>query len=130
MKLEKMMRATLMLAAMAAGLVFVEPVRAQQETEPTMFEAAANQNGPGFNQPAAVTAQVTVANASSTEPVQAADEAAMTSAASFDINAVLGLVVAASVIALLGIAESVKGSRRRTSKVAKMNAWASGTTVN
>lgn len=135
MKIEKMMRVPLMLAAMAAGLFFVKPVYAQQDTDPTLFEAAANpsqDDAVGFNQPVAAAPQAATAtaDASSTVTVQEADEASMTSAASFDINSLLGLSFAASVIVLLGIAESVRGSRRRTWKAEGTNSWANRAAAN
>lgn len=131
MKIEKMMRVPLMLTAMAAGLVFAKPVYAQQDTDPTLFEAAANpsqDDAVGFNQPVAAT--TVTADDSSTVTVQEADEASMTSAASFDANTLLGLTLAASMIVLLGIAESVKGSRRRTWKADGTNNWANRATAN
>src|SRR2546426_12258669 len=40
MKFQKMIRAQMMLVSLGAGLLLARPVRAQQEVDPTFFEAA------------------------------------------------------------------------------------------
>src|SRR5216684_28808 len=115
MKFQKMIRVQLMLMGLGAGLLLSKPVFAQQDTDPTLFEAASDASQPdqaGFNVAAPPEAAKKV-SADSTAPlvVQEADAAALTT---LDMNMILALMTGIGSIVLLGIAEAVRGSRRRT----------------
>jgi hypothetical protein len=76
MKFQKVIRMPMMLAGLGIGLLLANPVRAQQEVDPTYFEVAP---GAQANQPAAV------AEAPSLESVSAAStEVAVPAATDFD----------------------------------------------
>jgi len=115
MKFQKMIRVHLMLVGLGAGLVMAKPVCAQQDTDPTLFEVASDTSQPdqaAFNvaPPPDATIRVT-AYAYPTPPVQESDQAKMTA---LDVKTVLALMVGIGSIVLLGMAEAVRGSRRRT----------------
>jgi hypothetical protein len=114
MKFQKMIRIQLMLVGLGAGLLVAKPVFAQQETDPTLFEVASDPSQPdqgSFNvapPPVVVAQAVPDATASA---VQEADAAGMTA---LDVKTILALMVGIGSIVLLGMAEAVRGSRRRT----------------
>ena len=115
MKFQKMIRVQLMLVGLGAGLLMAKPVCAQQDTDPTLFEAASDTSQPdqaAFNvaPPPAATIRVT-AYAYPAPAVQESDQAVMTA---LDIKTILALMVGIGAIVLLGMAEAVRGSRRRT----------------
>jgi hypothetical protein len=115
MKFQKMIRVQLMLMGLGAGLLFVKPVLAQQDTDPTLFEAASDATQPdlaGFNAATPPEAAKNVA-LDSTAPlaVEEEDAAGLTA---LDVNSILALMVGIGSIVLLGMAEAVRGSRRRT----------------
>ena len=132
MKFQKMIRAQLMLVGLGAGLLLAKPVYAQQDTDPTLFEAtsdASQQNQEGFNVPASPQA-VTNMTAETAAPlaVQEADAAIITS---FDVNTILALMAGIGSIVLMGIAEALRGSRRRTTwRAAGSSQYPSGATAN
>jgi len=131
MKFQKMIRVQLMLVGLGAGLLLAKPVYAQQDTDPTLFEAASGasqQNQEGFNVPTPPQAAMNM-KAETTAPlaVQEADAAIITS---FDVNTILALMACNGLIVLLGIAEAVRGSRRRTWRVAGSSQCPSGATAN
>jgi predicted cobalt transporter CbtA len=131
MKFQKMIRVQLMLVGLGAGLLLAKPVYAQQDTDPTLFEAtswASQQGQEGFNAPVAPQAAMSV-QAETTAPlaVQEEDASVLTSA---DVNSILALVVGIGSIVLMGIAEAVRGSRRRTWRTAGSRQYPSGATAN
>jgi hypothetical protein len=117
MKFQKMIRVQLMLVGLGAVLLVAKPVCAQQDTDPTLFEEASNTSQPdqaAFNvaPPPAATIRVT-AYAYPTPPVQELDQAKMTA---LDVKTILALMIGLGSIVMLGMAEAVRGSRRRTWK--------------
>lgn len=131
MKFQKMIRVQLMLVGLGAGLVFAKPVYAQQDTDPTLFEAtsdASQQDQVGFNAPAAPQAATNVtAETAGLSAVQESDAAGLSA---LDVNAILALMAGIGSIVLLGIAEAVRGSRRRTWRAANASGFPSGATAN
>jgi hypothetical protein len=130
-KFQNMIRVQLMLVGLGAGLLLAKPVYAQQDTDPTLFEAttgASQQSQEGFNVPASPQA-VTNMTAETVAPlaVQEEDASVLTSA---DVNSILALVVGIGSIVLMGIAEAVRGSRRRTWRAASSSQYPSGATAN
>ncbi len=131
MKFQKMIRIQLMLMGLGAGLLLAKPVFAQQDMDPTLFEAtsaASQQDQAGFNVAALPEAAKKV-SADSTAPsaVQEADAAALTT---LDMNAILALMTGIGSIVLLGIAEAVRGSRRRTWREEASGGFPSGATAS
>jgi len=130
-KFQKMIRVQLMLVGLGAGLLLAKPVYAQQDTDPTLFEAtsgASQQGQDGFNAPAPTQAVTNVmAETKASLAVQEADAAIMTS---LDVNSILALMVGIGSIVLVGIAEALRGSRRRTWRAAGSSQYPSGATAN
>jgi hypothetical protein len=131
MKFQKMIRIQLMLVGLGAGLLLAKPVYAQQDTDPTLFEdtsVASHQDQACFNVPAPPQALKNM-KAETTAPstVQEEDAAVLTS---LDVNTILALMVGIGSIVLLGIAEAVRGSRRRTWRVAGSSGFPSSATAN
>lgn len=131
MKFQKVIRVQLMLIGLGAGLLMAKPVFAQQDVDPTLFEASSEgsqADQAGFNATAPRQA-VTKVTAAATAPssVQESDTAELSS---LDVNTILALMAGIGSIALLGIAEAVRGSRRRTWRVAPSSRFPSGATAN
>ncbi len=131
MKFQKMIRVQLMLMGLGAGLLLAKPVLAQQDTDPTLFEAASDASQPdqvGFNVVAPPEAAKKVsADSIAPSAVQEADEAPMTT---LDMNAILALMAGIGSVVLLGIAEVVRGSRRRAWREEASRGFPSGATAN
>jgi hypothetical protein len=130
MKFQKMIRVQLMLVGLGAGLLLAKPVYAQQDTDPTLFEAASGasqQNQEGFNVPTPPQAMNMKAETTAPLAVQEADAAIMTSV---NVNAILALVACSGLIVLMGIAEAVRGSRRRTWRASGSSQYPSGAIAN
>ncbi len=131
MKFQKMIRVQLMLMGLGAGLLLAKPVFAQQDMDPTLFEAASDASQldqAGFNVPAAPSAatNATVEIASSL----AGQESDAAGLSPVDVNTILALMVSLGSIVLLGIAEVVRGSRRRTWRAQASSAFPNGATAN
>jgi hypothetical protein len=130
-KFQKMIRVQLMLVGLGAGLLLAKPVYAQQDTDPTLFEAtsdASQHNQEGFNAPLAPqTATNLTAEAVAPLTVQEEDASVLTSA---DVNSILALVLGIGSIVLVGIAQALRGSRRRTWRAAGSSQYPSGATAN
>jgi len=126
-----MIRVQLMLVGLGAGLLLAKPVYAQQDTDPTLFEAtsdASQHNQEGFNAPLAPqTATNLTAEAVAPLTVQEEDASVLTSA---DVNSILALVLGIGSIVLVGIAQALRGSRRRTWRAAGSSQYPSGATAN
>jgi hypothetical protein len=131
MKFQNMIRIQLMLMGLGAGLLLAKPVCAQQDTDPTLFEApsdASQQAQDGFNVPASPLATSVVTVESATSPaVQNAD---VLTWSAVDTNTIASLIVGIGSIVLMGIAEAVRGSRRRTWRVRGSSGFPSGATAN
>jgi hypothetical protein len=115
MNFQKMIRVQLMLVGLGAALLMAKPVCAQQDTDPTLFESSGEVSQPDqaeFNvtPPPDATIRVT-AYAYPAPAVQELDQAKMTA---LDVKTILALMVGIGSIVLLGMAEAVRGSRRRT----------------
>ncbi len=130
MKFQKMIRVHLMVVGLAAGLLVAKPVFAQQDTDPTLFEAANVASQPdqaSFNVPPTTEGPfAATANPTVQPDAQEADAAVLTAP---DVNTILALMTGLGAIVLLGIAEAVRGSRRRTWKAAS-DGFPSGATAN
>jgi hypothetical protein len=115
MSFQKMIRVQLMLVGLGAALLIAKPVCAQQDTDPTLFESSGEVSQPDqaeFNVAPPPDAMIRVtAYAYPTPPVQESDQAKMTA---LDVKTILALMVGIGSIVLLGMAEAVRGSRRRT----------------
>jgi hypothetical protein len=127
MKFQKMIRVQLMLLGLGAALLIARPVCAQQDTDPTLFESSGevtSQDPEALNvaQPSAAVIRVT-AYAYPTPAAQELDQAPMSA---LDIRTLLALMVGIGAIVLLGMAEAVRGSRRRTWKERKADDFSAG----
>ena len=131
MKFQKVIRVQLMLMGLGAGLLLAKPVFAQQDMDPTLFEstlAASQQDQAGFNVPATPAAVV-----NGTEETASSLAGLETEAAGLtpvDANTILALMVGIGSIVLLGIAELVRGSRRRTWRADASSAFPNAATAN
>ena len=129
MKFQKMIRVQMMLVGLGAGLLLARPVRAQQEVNPTLFEAA---------QPATQLDQAAAVNAAPSLEAAAADSAApivvgevgASQLTPFDANVIIVLMIGIGSIVLLGMAETVRGSRRRTWREEAPSGFPAGATAN
>jgi hypothetical protein len=131
MKFQKMVRVQLMLVGLGAGLTFAKPVCAQQDTDPTLFEAASDATQPdlaGFNAATPPEAAKNVApDAAAPLVLQEEGAAALTA---LDVNTILALMAGIGSIVLLGMAEAVRGSRRRTWRAEASSGFPGGATAS
>ena len=131
MKFQKMIRVQLMLVGLGAGLLLAKPVFAQQDVDPNLFEdtsAASQRDQAGFNVPAALLAATNVTE--DTASSLAGQETEAGGLTPLDVNSIFALMVGVGSIVLLGIAESVRGSRRRTWRAEASSAFPSGAIAN
>jgi hypothetical protein len=131
MNFQKMIRVQLMLVGLGAALLMAKPVCAQQDTDPTLFESSCEVSQPDqaeFNvaPPPAAVIRVT-AYAYSSPAVLESDQAVMTA---LDIKTILALMAGIGAIVLLGMAEAVRGSRRRTWRERDSDGFPVGLTAN
>jgi hypothetical protein len=131
MKFQKMIRVPLMLVGLGAGLLMGKPVCAQQDTDPTLFEEAADTTQPdqaAFNvaPPPEAVIRVT-AYAAAPSSAQEAYEAQLTA---LDLKTVFALMIGIGSIVLLGMAEAVRGSRRRTWREKTPDGFPAGAVAN
>src|SRR5260370_11345125 len=132
MKFEKMIRVQMMLVSLGAGLLLARPVRAQQEVDPTFFEAA-----PGASQvdqaaavkeaPSLKAANAAKADSSTPLRAQEVDAAQL---ASLDAKTIVVLMIGIGSIVLLGMADAVRGTGRRTWRESTPSAFPTGATAN
>jgi hypothetical protein len=131
MKFQKMIRVQLMLVGLGAGLLMAKPVFAQQDTDPTLFEAtnvASQPDQMGFNVPPTTGATIATPAVSTVQAsVQQADAAVLTAP---DVNTILAIMTGLGAIVLLGITEVLRGSRRRTWKAEASDRLPSGAIAN
>jgi hypothetical protein len=129
-KFQKMIRIQLMLVGLGAGLLIAKPVLAQQETDPTLFEVASDPSQPdqgSFNvAPPPATAVQVAADSTAPQEVQQADTAGV----ALDMKTILALMVGIGSIVLLGMAEAIRGSRRRTWREKASDGFPAGLTAN
>lgn len=131
MKFQKMIRVQMMLLGLGAALLVAMPVCAQQDTDPTLFESSGEvtpQDTGALNvaQPPAAVIRVT-AYAYPVPAVQELDQAVMTA---LDVKTILALMVGIGAIVLFGMAEAVRGSRRRTWRERDSNGFPIGLPAN
>jgi hypothetical protein len=132
MKFQNMIRVSMMLAGLAAGVLLAKPVYAQQEVDPDHFEATSDSTSQNVTA-AQVAQSIDVAPATSADPAAPLAAQQMVvgelTATGSAVTAVLMFGVA-SIILLLGIAEAVRGSRRRTWKAQTGGGFPAGATAN
>ncbi len=132
MKFQKMIRVQMMLVSLGAGLLLARPVRAQQEVDPTFFEAAPGASQ--VDQAAAVKAAPSLkaanaAKADSPTPL-AAQEVDAAQLTSLDAKTIVVLMIGIGSIVLLGMADAVRGNRRQTWRESTPSAFPTGATAN
>ncbi len=132
MKFQKMIRAQMMLVSLGAGLLLARPVRAQQEVDPTFFEAASGASQ--LDQAAAVKAAPSLkaanaAKADSAAPL-VAQEVNAAQLTSVDAKTIVVLMLGIGSIVLLGMADAVRGNRQRTWRESTPGAFPTGATAN
>jgi hypothetical protein len=131
MRFQKMIRIQLMVVGLGAGLLLAKPVFAQQDTDPTLFEETADATHPdqaAFNVTAPPEAVIRVtAYAAAPSAALEVDEAQLTA---LDVKTVFALMIGIGSIVLLGMAEAVRGSRRRTWRERDLDRLPSGLTAN
>ncbi len=132
MKFQKMIRVQMMLVGLGAGLLLARPVRAQQEVDPTFFEAASGASQ--LDQAAAVNAALSLkatksAAADSAAPL-VAQEVNAAQLTSVDAKTIVVLMLGIGSIVLLGMADAVRGNRRRTWRESTPSAFPTGATAN
>ena len=98
MKFQKMIRVPMMLMGLAAGLLIAKPVRAQQEVEPTFFDA------PSQASPTTIHADSSTSPTPATAPAAANPAVAPASLTSEDVGAspASGTVQAAIAVLVIG----------------------------
>src|SRR6266851_110135 len=132
MKFQKMIRVQMMLVSLGAGLLLARPVRAQQDVAPTFFEAAPGASQ--VDQAAAVQAAPSLkaanaAKADSPTPL-AAQEVDAAQLTALDAKTIVVLMIGIGSIVLLGMADAVRGNRRRTWRESTPSAFPTGATAN
>ncbi len=131
MKFQKMIRVPMMLMGLGAGLLLAKPVCAQQEVDPSYFETASDSSSQyqsaAQSAPSYEAAPAMAANEAA--PLAAQEvEAAQLSAADATVTAILMLGIGS--IVLFGMAEAVRGGRRRTWKTRMVNGFPASATGN
>jgi len=132
MKFQNMIRVSMMLAGLGAGLFLSKPVFAQQEVDPDHFDATSDSSTQSFDA-AQVAPSTDMAPVTSTDPAasvaaQEMVEGQLETAGS--MATVIALFGMGSIILLMGIAETVRGSRRRTWKEHAVSGFPAGATAN
>ena len=131
MKFQKIIRAQMMLVSLGAGLLLARPVRAQQEVDPTFFEGASD--APRLDQAVVKAAPslkaANAAKADSPTPL-AAQEVDAAQLTSVDAKTIVVLMLGIGSIVLLGMADAVRGNRRRTWRESTPSAFPTGATAN
>src|SRR5260370_23294895 len=132
MKFQKMIRVQMMLVSLGAGLLLARPVRAQQEVDPTLVEAAPGASQ--VDQAAAVKAApglkaANAAKADSAAPL-AGQEVAAAQLTSLDAKTIVVLMIGIGSIVLLGMADGVRGNRRQTWRESTPSGFPTGATAN
>ena len=114
MKFQKMIRIQMMLMGMGAGLLLTRPAGAQQDMDPTIFEDSANTRVMDQALNATPSAEATKVEAADSAAPPAAQRVDATGLTSMDMSEVVVLMIGIGSIVLLGLAEAVRGGRRRT----------------
>ena len=131
MKFQKIIRVQLMLMGLGAGLLMARPVFAQQDMDPTLFEAASD--APQLDQAAMkatpAPGPATIVTTDST-PLPAAEDVGAVQLTAMDKETIAFLMAGIGSIVLLGMAEAIRGSRRRTWRERASNGLPAGATAN
>lgn len=114
MKFQKMIRVPMMLMGMAAGLLVAKPVCAQQEVEPTFFEAP-SQVSPTINADSATSPSVVTADPAVAEHAASrAPQDVEASAASGTVQAAIAVLMTGfGLIAFLGTRKALREDWRQ-----------------
>ena len=132
MKFQKIIRGQMVLMGLAGALLLANSACAQQEVDPTFFDATPG--APQANQAAVVPVGQSLEARNATESDAAATLAVQEVTAApwtpLDENGMIFLVVAIGSVVLLGMAEAVRGTRRRAIEDKAMNGFPSGATAN
>jgi hypothetical protein len=132
MKFQKTIRVSMMLAGLGAVVLMAKPVYAQQEVDPDHFETISDsssqdqgtaQASPSYEVAPAMTAD-------SEAPLAAQEEEVAAEWNPLDSAVTVMLVVGIGSILLYGIAESVRGSRPRTSRPRTATGFRVGATAH
>ncbi len=131
MKFQKMIRIQMMLMmGMGAGLLLARPVCAQQDMDPAFFDYSYNttvMDHASNATPSAEAAKVAAADSAALFAAQGEDAVGLTPV---DTSAVVVLIIGIGSMALLGIAEAARGSRRRTWRERASGSFPTGATAN
>jgi hypothetical protein len=130
MKFQKMIRIQMMVMGLGAGLLLARPVCAQQDVDPAFFDDSANTSAMDQTlnaTPSAAVAKVAAADSAAPLAAQEVDTVGLTPV---DTSAVVLLMISIGSIVLLGMAEAVRGSRRRTWRERAPGRFPAGATAN
>ena len=132
MKFQNIVRVSMMLAGLAAGVLLAKPVYAQQEVDPDHFEATSDSSLQNVTA-AQVAPSIDVAPATSEDPAASLAAQPMVVGELTETGSALTAVLMfgiASIFLLLGIAQAVRGSRQRTWKTQAGSGFPAGATAN
>ena len=132
MKFENIIRVSMMLAGLGAGVLLAKPVYAQQEVDPDHFEATSDSSLQNATA-AQVAPSIDVAPATSEDPAASLAAQPMVVGELTETGSALTAVLMfgiASIFLLLGIAQAVRGSRQRTWKTQADSGFPVGATAN
>jgi hypothetical protein len=130
MKFQKMFRIQMLLMGMGAGLLLAKPVCAQQDMDPTIFEDSANTTVMDQALKATPSAEASEVAPADSVAALAAQEVGAAGLTSMDTSAAAVLMIGIGSIVLLGLAEAVRGSRRRTWREKASGSFPAGVTAN
>jgi hypothetical protein len=130
MKFQKMIRIQMMLMGLGAGLLLARPVCAQQDTDPTLFDDSSNTFAMDQTQNATTSAEAAKVAATDSAAPLATQEMNAARLTSVDTSAVVLLMIAIGSIVVLGMAEAVRGSRRRTWRERTPGSFPTGATAH
>lgn len=132
MKFQKMIRVQMMLMGLAGALLLANSAHAQQDVDPTFFD-----DTPGTPQaqqaavvPAGQEPPATPAVKADAADLLAAQNAEAWGFTPLDEIATIILMVGFGLVVLLGMAEAIRGSRRRTYGDRAISGFSSGARAN
>jgi hypothetical protein len=132
MKFQKIIRVQMMLVGMAGVLLLANSAKAQQDMDPTFFDDTPGT--PQVQRAAVVPPGQEVQATGAMNPGAAAPLAALEVEASaftpLDENATIFLIVGIGSVVLLGMAEAIRGNRRRVYKERYTHGFPSSATTN
>jgi hypothetical protein len=129
MKFQKMIRVSTMVMGMGTALLLARPVCAQQDMDPQPFEATSQYQTVAQAAPNYQAAQAPAIASDAAAPLAEKEmEAVQLTPADTTVTGLLLLGIGS--IVLLGMAEAVRGSRRRTWKARTVQSLPSVSTAN